>query len=256
MQKLAAHAIKLSRTIFASLPWGFRLAHLLTKLAASTHEVFGRFIYAEFLKAGVVGLPDVNGVPALSLRSEIQGPRAADKLPRGYGKDFGEKVWRTLLVKIHNPEIAEEAISRMIMKATEGSLQIREGTDIRSAEGLIIKSAINAALDAVKYERYRIGPSHPNPNENDDESEVDITDPRGFHELEHRVTHSDMAKILRELKQVNDRAPAWVEAQLEGLSNVEIAEEWGVSPAYVTKWTRTYTDRIQTVFNKYLRAVA
>lgn len=252
--KLAARATKLSRTIFASLPWGFRLAHLLTKLAVDTQEAFGRFAYAEFLKAGVEGLPDIKGQPALSLRGEIQGPRAADKLPRGYGKPFGVKVWKIALSKFHNPEIVEEAISRVMMRLVAGDMKIREGADIKSAESLIVTSVINAATDVLRKQK-RETPSLM--REDDGEyTEVDISDPHAFRDMERMVPKSEMTKIMRELKQVNDRAPSWVEAQLDGLSNVEIADEWGVSPAYVTKWTRTYLDKIQAIFTKYLRAVA
>lgn len=254
--KLASAATKLSRTIFASLPWGFRLAHLFSKFAIDTQEAFGRFAYAEFLKAGVEGLPDINGQPALSLRDKIQGPRAADKLPRGYGKAFGTRVWKIALAKFHNPEVVEEAVSRVMVRLVAGEMRIRENSDLRSAEGFLVTSVLNAATDVLRSQlRKRETPSH---MENDDgeQTEIDIADPHAFKELERSVPPSEMAKILRELKQVNERAPAWVEAQLDGLSNVEIADEWGVSPAYVTKWTRTYLDRIQAVFTKYLRSVA
>ena len=74
--------------------------------------------------------------------------------------------------------------------------------------------------------------------------------------MERMVPHSEMAKIMRDLKKVDDRAPSWVEAQLERLGNVDIAEQWNVSPTYVTKWVRQYTDDIQEVFAKYFREAA
>lgn len=252
--KLAAHATKLSRAIFASLPWGFRLAHLFSKLAIDTQEAFGRFAYAEFLKAGVVGLPEINGQPALSLRDKIQGPRAADKLPRGYGKAFGTKVWKVALSKFHNPETVEEAISRVMMRMAAHEMKVREGSDLKFAEAFIVTSVLNMATDLLRRERYETPTLM---QENDDEyQEVDIDDPGAFKDISQMIPKSEMAKILRDLRTVHERAPSWVEAQLDGLSNVEIAAEWGVSPAYVLKWTKAYIDRIQAVFNKYLRDAA
>ncbi len=255
--KLAAQASKLSRRIFASLPWGYRLAHLLTKLAVDTQEAFGRLAYAEFLKSGVTGLPDIKGMPALSFRSEIQGPRAADKLPKGYGKSFGVKVWKIALSKFYQPELVEEAISHVMIKLVSGGVHIREGTELRQAEAFIITSVMNAATDALRKKK-REAPSRSLIQDDGDggTEEVDITDPHAFQDIERMIPRSEMSKIMRDLRQVNERAPGWVEAQLDGLSNVEIAEEWGVSPAYVTKWFRTYGEQIEAVFNKYLSAVA
>lgn len=251
--KLAAHATKLSRAIFASLPWGFRLAHLFSKLAIDTQEAFGRFAYAEFLKAGVVGLPDINGQPALSMRDKIQGPRAADKLPRGYGKMFGTKVWKIALAKFHNPELVEEAISRVMVRMASHEMKVREGSDIKTAESFIVTAVLNAATDLIRKERRET----PLTMEDDGEyTELDVDDPGAFQDIAQMIPRSEMAKILRELRQVHERAPSWVEAQLEGLTNIEIANEWGVSPAYVLKWAKQYLDRIQAVFNKYLRAAA
>ena len=255
--KLAAQASKLSRRIFASLPWGFRLAHLLTKLAVDTQEAFGRLAYAEFLKSGVTGLPDIKGMPALSFRSEIQGPRAADKLPKGYGKPFGIKVWKIALSKFYQPELVEEAISHVMIKLVSGGVNIREGTDLKQAEAFIITSVMNAATDALRKKK-REAPSR-SLIQDDGEGgveEVDISDPHAFRDLERMIPQSEMGKIMQELRRINERAPAWVEAKLDGLSDREIAEEWGVTPSAIINFKNRYFDKIEAVFNKYLSDAA
>jgi len=254
--RLASQATALSRRIFASLPWGYRLAHLLTKFAVDTQEAFGRFAYAEFLKAGVEGLPDIGGQPALSLRDKIQGPRAADKLPRGYGRDFGTKVWKVALAKYHNPEIVEDAISRVMMKLVAGDARIREGSPLKVAEGFLITAVLNTATDLLRKKKWESPSLVRRDEESGGYTEIDITDPGAFKDLEHMLPRSEMMKVMRDLKQVHDRAPSWVEAQLDGLSNIEIASEWGVSPAAVSQWVKKYEPQIEAVFNKYLRAVA
>lgn len=255
--KLAAEASQLSRKIFASLPWGFRLAHLLSKLAIDTQEAFGRLAYAEFLKAGVNGLPDIQGQPALNFREKFKGPRAADKLPRGYGKDFGVRVWKIAMAKFYQPEVVEEAISQVMIKMVSGGAHLREGSDLKTAEAFVITAVMNAATDALRKKKRNVSERSLIQDDGDGGSEeIDISDPNAFRDMERMVPHSEMAKIMRDLKKVDDRAPSWVEAQLEGLSNVDIAEQWNVSPTYVTKWVRQYTDDIQEVFAKYFREAA
>lgn len=256
MPTLSDRATKLSRRIFASLPWGFRLAHLFSKLAIDTQEAFGRFAYAAFLKAGVVGLPDIKGQPALTFRGEIQGPRAADKLPRGYGKAFGIKVWKIALAKFHNPEVVEEAISRVMMRLAAGDMQVREDSTLKSAESLIVTSVLNAGIDVLRHQKLE----QPTLMREDDgdATPVDIADPHAFQELEHILPQSEMAQIMRELRQVDRknplRAPEWVEAKLEGLTQAEIAEQWGLNtPQAVFQWEKQYLPAIQKVINEHLR---
>lgn len=253
--KLAAEATKLSRTIFASLPWGFRLAHLFEKFAVDTQEAFGRFAYAEFLKAGVEGLPDINGQPALSLRGEIQGPRAADKLPRGYGKDFGKKVWTFAFHKFRDMELVEDGISHVMMRMVKGEVQVREGSTLKSAENLIVTSVLNATMDALRAKK-RAAPSLMRENDEDGYAEIDIADPHAFKELEQMLPRSEMARLMNDLKSIQDRAPSWVEAQLDGLTDRELATEWGTTPSYLINWKKRYLEEIHEVIRRHLHAVA
>lgn len=251
MHKLATQASGLSRSIFASFPWGFRVAHLFTKLAIDTQEAFGRFVYAEFLKAGVEGMPDINGAPALEFRPKVQGPRGADKLPRGYGKQFGLKVWKIALAKLKNPEIVEEAISKVMMKLVQGKMKIQQGSSLSTAESFIVTSVINAGKDILKHKRFE------QPSLVDEEGGgIDITDPGAFQQLNDMIPRSEMQRILRDLRRVHEKAPEWVEAQLEGLTNTELAAQWGTSIPYITKWTKRYLPEIKKVFYKHLKDVA
>lgn len=255
MDKVAARATDLSRRIYASLPWGYRVAGLFLKLAYGAQETFGRFVYAKFIQAGVAGMPDINGQPALSLRDKVQGPRADAKLPSGYGRKFGEKAWAVCLKKLKSPELVEEAVAAVTMKLVSGQMRIQEGVDLQKAEAFVMVALINAGTDALRRLKAR-------PNEYvdlvDDESgaSLDITDPNAFKRIEDVFGPSDLRKIMQDVSRVNERAPSWIEAQLEGLSNVELAEQWGVSPAYVTKWTGQYLDKIKDVVYKHLRDAA
>lgn len=253
MHKLAARATSLSRAIFASLPWGYRVAHLFEKLAIDTQEAFGRFAYAEFLKAGVEGLPEINGKPALDFRSKVQGPRGADKLPRGYGKKFGSKVWRIALSKLRSPEVVEDAIAKVMMKLVQNKMKVQEGAPLATAESFIITSVINAGKDIIKRKRFE----KPTLTQQEDGEykQLDITDPSAFQKLNDLIPRTEMRRIMQELKRVHDKAPEWVEAQLEGLTNTELAAQWGTSIPYITKWTQRYVPDIKKVFYKHLKDV-
>lgn len=62
----------------------------------------------------------------------------------------------------------------------------------------------------------------------------------------------DFDKLMGAVELVHHRAPSWVLARLEGLTNVEIAQEWGVSPTYITNWFDLYGLHVQAVFAEYL----
>lgn len=252
MRDLVARTTKLNRQIFASMPWGYRVAHLFVKLAMDTAEIFGRVAYAEFIKAGVQGLPDVNGRPALELQEKFKGSRAADRLPQGYGKRFGVKAWHIALVKLKNPEIVEDAVGDLMSKLISGKLRLQEGVDLKKAENFVITSLLNAGIDALRRRKYQES-QLPTDSEG---NELDMGDPNTFRELENLVSRADMAKIMSDLRNVHERAPSWVEAQMEGLTDRELAAEWGVDTSAVFNWKKRYLDAVKAVFFKYVRDAA
>ena len=56
---LHRQAVDLSRRIYASLPWGFRIARLFEVLAADSLDAFGRVVTAQMVLAVVRGIPDI-----------------------------------------------------------------------------------------------------------------------------------------------------------------------------------------------------
>lgn len=253
MDKLAARATELSRRIYASLPWGYRLANLFYKLAVSTQEIFGKFVYAKFIQSGVEGLPDINGKPALEMRAVVQGPRAESKLPSGYGRSFGDKVWKVGLSKLRNPEIVEEAISNVTVKMVSGQLRVDEGTPLARAESLIVTAVLNAGTDLLR-KKFR-NPADQMPV-NDEGVEVDFADPGSFKKIEDILSPGEMSRMMGEIARVHPRAVEWVEAVLEGVSKRELADQWGVTPAAITNFEKAYLDRVKKVVFNYLKGAA
>lgn len=247
---LALKASALSRRIYASLPWGYRVAQLFEKLAADPLEAFSRFIYAEFLKAGVQGMPVPDSMTLEELTAKAQGAQGADRLPRGYGRAFGQKVWAITLRKYRDPEIVEDALSAIAIRVTTGKLRVREGTPLTQAESFVITSVLNAAMDAFRASRRR----DKGVVDNTDEAgnALDINDPKAFEKIDEMLPAWQMARIMEGLKKVHERAPSWVEAQLEGLTGREIASEWGVSPQSVSMWESKHVPKIKQVMYRHL----
>jgi DNA-directed RNA polymerase specialized sigma24 family protein len=249
---LHRRAVELSRRIYASLPWGYRFAQLLSVLAADSLDVFGRVVYAEMVKSVVRGMPDTAlGKPAFDLIQDV-ARKGADAMPPGYGRPFASKVYKILLSKFSDPEIAKEAMSQVLLQVARGKVHIHGGADLADAEALIITIATNAARDLLRARSRRREDSLVRERD-DEEKAVDPEDPEAFRRLDHLIPASELKHVLRELRQVHPRAPDWLEAKLQGDSGNEIAAEWGVTPSYVSKWQRLHLPAIQRLVGYHLR---
>lgn len=253
--KLAAQASALSRQIYASLPWGYRVAGLLLRLANSAQEAFGRYAYSIFIRDGVTDMPDINGEPASSLREKMRGRSGPNYLPKGYGRKFAEKVWAVALSKLRSPEAVEEAVSRVTLAMASGKMQIDEGAPLAKAEALVLTSVLNAGRDALRMKR-RVDRRMDDLGGPDDEGvEVEISDPKSFSKLDDVLGPSDLKRLLDEVKvKVNPRAAEWIEAQLEGMAKKDLAEKWEVNPSAVVNFENRYLDKIKLIVHHYLEA--
>lgn len=251
--EILAKAVELSRRIYASLPWGYRVAGLLLKLAHGAEETFGRFVYSKFIQANVLGLPDVNGVPALSLKDKVQGPRGADKLPVGYGRKFGEKAWKVCLAKFRNPEIVEEAVSAVMIKLVSGKIDIQEGVPLQKAEGLIMVALINAGVDALRTKRRTPGGVSLVDEEG---GTFDISDPKSFEHLDDLLTPAQYEKLKRIVLQSDPingpKAVDWMEAAMKGVPKAELAAQWGLTPSSVVNFENRYLPKLQRIVKDFL----
>lgn len=247
-------AVKLSRQIYASLPWGYRVAGLLLKLAHGAEETFGRFVYSKFIQAGVLGLPDVNGVPALSLKDKVQGPRGADKLPVGYGKKFGEKAWKICLAKFRNPEIVEDAVSSVMVKFVSGKLSVEEGVPLQKAEGFVLTALLNAGIDALRTKRRT--PGGVSLVDEEDGSTFDISDPKSFEHLDDLLTpaqYEKLKKIVRQSDPINGpKAVDWMDAAMKGISKAELAAQWGLTPSTIVNFENRFLPKLQRIVKDFL----
>lgn len=245
---LAARAKDLNRKIYASLPWGYRIAGLMLHLASGTTDAVGKAMYAEFLKAGVDGLPPINGEPASSVADKYLGK--AHRLPSGYGREFGNKLYATLLSKARNPELVEETLSRLMVNMARGKTAVKPGTELKQAESFVIGAAINLLKDIWREQKVR----KQDETLDIDQEGINLSDPSAFRHLENMLPHSELPRIMRDIEAIDPRATSWFEAKLEGLLSSEIADEWGVSKPRLSQWEARVLPKIKEVLMEYLEA--
>ena len=249
---LHRRAVDLSRRIYASLPWGFRVAQLVTILAADSLDVFGRVIYAEFIKSVVRGMPDVApGKTALDLVQDVER-KGADALPAGYGRPFASRLFKVLLSKLGDPEVAQDAMSKVMLQVVRGKVHVHNGADLHSAEAYVVTACLNAGRDILRGQGRRREQSLVRERD-DEQATVDVEDPEAFSKLDKLMPASELQDILRELAGVHPRAPEWFKARLDGDSGQEIADSWGTTPSYISKWQRTYLPEVRRVVEHHLR---
>ena len=250
-QLLLQRVRDLSRRAYIGMPWGYRVANLLGHLASDTLEAFGRTMYAEFIRSVVRGMPDTSdGRPALDLGQDVHR-KGADALPPGYGRLFAARAFKVLLSKFGDPSLVTEAMGHLMEKALRGKLHIANGSSLHAAETYIVVALGNAVRDELRARKRR--GEVPLVRERDDDAEIDVEDPHAFGELEQLVTRAGMERLLAELSDVHPRAPDWLRARLEGESGREIAEEWGTTPSWVSKWQRLYLRKVKEVVEHHFR---
>lgn len=245
-------ATDVRRRHYTSLPRGYRIAGLLAVLSADALSAFGRVVYGEFVLAAVRGLPDTaEGKPALDLVREVttRGPQA---LPNGYGRPFAARVFKILLSKFGDSEIAEESMSFVLLQIARRKIHVANGSTLQVAEALIITVALNAARSLLRQR----GRQRERSLVREDEQPFDVEDPHAFEHLDRLLPTKELMAVLQELEQVHPRAPEWLRARLQGDSGAEIAEDWGTSPSYVSRWQSQYLDRIKQVVTNHLRTAS
>lgn len=253
--KLASRARALNRRIYASLPYGYRVANLLLKLAAGSEEAFGRFVYAQFVELGVTDMPEVRGMPAESFKGRLKGPRGPDRLPRGYGHAFGKRAFNLARSKfgVKNMEVIETGAALLYSKFLRGKVYIQEGTPLPQAEKITLAVFMNSIRDAFdSFEVQNRGTT----SLGIDPLELDLYDPDSWREVEQAIPANTLSRIMNEVGRIHPRAADWVEAKLEGLSSRDIASEWGISAPRVSQIEKAIVPRIYEVFQKYLEAAA
>lgn len=264
--KLAARAQKLSRRIYASLPFSFRFGALMEILSdsyAQMKDAIGRSFYAEFIKAGVP-MPPISGKPAEEYLSKVIST-GGDALPRGYGGKFGNAVMGMIRSKIPNESDTEDFAQDLWEMLQKKRLKIdkNKADSLKSAESFALKFVDWRIKDWMRTRKKR---QEDLPEQSMTEAETggqqDVEDMTGndLRQIFNRMRPGEGRKLVQELRRVDpkfpNRAEQWLVAKMEDWSGVEIAEEWGTTGGRVTQWTTKYLPKMQRIFEKYFWAAA
>jgi len=214
---LVGKAASLMRRVYASLPWGLRVANLLAVLAASDPRAdFGRLVYTIFLRHKVEGMPDIGGKDALTV--DVSGKKLA---PPGYGKDFGNRLWSKMLSKYRDPELISEAMQTLAMKLLSQSGDYFDGIPLRKAEGHVLYMLDFGIQDLLKSAHYRH--MRDTGSDSDDDREFQILDRETLRKLDDVILPNEMHRIKQRLvREVHPDAALYIDLLLEGYDAKEI----------------------------------
>lgn len=269
--KIASRANALKRRIYSSLPVEYRVARFLLKhriLTAVDKNSFGVAFYAEFIKAGVTGMPDVDGIPAEELKGKLKkaGPKAAIVLRRmdpSYGRDFNQDIWRTAnkYTSMYGlpQDLAEDVLQTAVINLIRGEGKSKISTfAVHQAESYVKNQIAWRFKDLRK--KMNQDPSFSMTKDDDDvEKQIDVIDPQALNNFLRILgprAQKDFARKLRSLDPRNpDRPWSWIEAQLEGLRDSELAAEWGVTPGLVSQWRKKFEPKIRKALGDIINEV-
>lgn len=71
-------------------------------------------------------------------------------------------------------------------------------------------------------------------------------------DVEMSVLPFEFDKLMAAVAKVHPRATSWIQARLEGTTDIELAAQWGVTPQAVMRWKYTYELKIKAVFAEFL----
>jgi len=234
---LLKSARELRRKIFASMPWGYRLAHLILVLANANAEGWGKLLYALFLQKGVKGMPDIRGQDANewfeaqpdAIKKERNADKLSRKLPSGYGSGFGHKIYKFALVIAHRPDKVDDELQKLMEYLTVrgGIDHMHDGVDLSKAESYIINSVQNRSYNIQEEKKRELsrGTSLTVTDSDGNTVQVDKTDPEAAKRLDQQI---ELRHILskptteRALNKAHPDGMTFIELILEGYDVSEI----------------------------------
>jgi len=198
---LKTAATNLRKTIYASLPWAYRIAGVFMLVAEDATRNIGRGFYQMFRQEG-----DVTGMEA-----------------RDLGDTFGRHMYGLALRITHSPEKAKDVLQELFAEyLAHGTFKKIHG-DIGQAEAFVMNMVKNRALNMLRNMKRNVSLTQ----EDDEGESVErvIEDPDAWSDLDEGVIdRSDMPRVLSELRRRDPNLEAYFKAKLEGNTDAEILE--------------------------------
>ncbi len=222
-------AARITRSLFASLPFAVRLAFAFSVLAGTDIMALGRALGVILIKKGVTGLPDVHGKPALEFpvaELEAQHKDPSRLIPRDYLQHFSADLRLHLISKFHSEQLVDVVISNWLFRfIVEGGWKnMHEGISLSQA-----RSYVMASLDAEALNEIKKGKSKKRDMGSLDISDesgkalINPADPEAPTKFYENLPISEMPKVRKILEEkAHPDAPLYLDLLLEGYSSAEI----------------------------------
>lgn len=217
---LLRRADEVARQIFASLPLAERFAEVYSAIADESGYLhnWGKAIGAEFLLAGVEGMPDPGP------RWNPKAPHPELTLPNGYMAPLMSQVFRLILKKYKDPGLVEEAIDTYIAKMHTGKVKI-DKVPLNSAESYVKQGFLyeaSAIARKVLRERARTE-SLEQIDEGGESVTREIEDPASLGEFERLLSHRMLNEWMQYLaRKIHPDMPLYLQLRMDGYSNEQI----------------------------------
>jgi hypothetical protein len=267
VNRLIQAADRQRRLIWATLPFHYRWAELLIRLAVDPQTTFGQIIYTVFLRRGVTGMPEINGKPA----EEYDLNKAPHHLvPPGYGRDFASKVWAAA-VRLLGPDGAQDMMQELMLTIQSRPEKLSEGRTLSQAQGYVLGMLKLESLEAIRLRKRHpgdYGEHLPAGGGEDDAPKVELADTSAVVEIMEWINEQSRGKVMpalmRDLARIPGAVP-YVQAVLrDGLTDAEIvgdyrkgrpaAVEWfQENPMTVQNFGNRVKPKIREVFQKYVQ---
>lgn len=191
-------------------------------------SVFGRVIYAEFLRVGISGMPDVHGVPAREV--DASSPRLVDRLPKDYGDAFGAQALKLLRSCGLSAEEAEEALCEFQLAFLSGeAAKVEPGHALSSATFFVLTGLKNHASNA-KEKRNRRAKYHGKAKG------VDKVADDGAHPADLPITSGQLDKVMGFLGTIHPDLPAYFQISADGATDTDLVEQ-GLLPNLTARFS-------------------
>lgn len=248
-----------SRSKFASLPYGTRVAHILFQFrVGSDANLFGRMVYGLFHVWGVEGLPPLPNPP----KSLVQ----ISRVPRGYGLDFGKSVYGYLFSRLRDRDKVEEVLSEFLtVKIMDKQHKLAD-----KFKGMPLAEAEKVVMVAVK--RYLVDTYRSENRREDSPDDKDISDvqhiletPGGGGDLGEVLPPAELDQVVREVQrlisprnpEIARDIPLYFDHLMDGYKDSEIINNkmlpsLEAKPISQQAWSKGYKEVIKKVLDKHL----
>lgn len=203
------------------MSWGARVAEVWMVLSSASIDAFGNAIYAEFLKAGVPGMPDPGP------RWNPKSPRAADSLPRNYGREFGTRAYRLVMKLTGSPERADDVMMDFLVSFVHnGKKHLNPERGLKDAENFVLKGLANQAKMSNRQKTRSRENLIMDQGPMDDGPAMQFKDDKALDNLDVIFPMWRSPKVLNALKRVHPDAPLYLKLLLDGYVESEIIGDY------------------------------